>query len=403
MEEDYILNPGYLKLELMLRGLRVDEALFRKGLIKKTLPQEGILGNIDLLLPENTWVNVSHQGERARSSPYLLFERDGNLYVTNGRREVMVTLVPQPRFYEKKTSTGVPLYRIGLLHGGYLAITPLKRCEFFKFQVECRYCSEGEGEEGGLSLYSVDEVLETVEAAYEEGKADIVYITTGFISSPDGGLEVLRPYIEAIKKNFSTLISLEALPPKEDRWIDETYASGVDSVIYNLEIFDPELFRRFCPGRAELIGRERYLEALEYAASVFPRGTVASHLIVGLEPKESTLRGIDYLTDIGVVPILPIFRPLKGSHLEAMEPPTTEEVAPIYAYLYRTLKKKGINMRWVKDISIVTTPIEGRFFAGERGKEGLLDIISSPRLRAKALWGLATIRRKLRVREKGGD
>ncbi len=322
--------------------------------------------------------------------------------MTNGKKEVKVTVLPQPAFYDKKTSTGVPLYRIGVLHGGYLAITPARRCEFFKFQVECKYCSGGEEEEE-LSLYSVDEVLETVEAAYREGKAHIIYITMGFVSAPDGGLEMVRPYIRAIKKNFNTLISLEALPPKEDRWIDETYAAGVDSVIYNLEIFDPHLFRRFCPGRAELIGRERYLEALEYAASIFPSGTVASHLIVGLEPKESTIRGIDYLTDIGVVPILPIFKPLKGSQLEARRPPTTEEVAPIYAYLYRTLRRKRINMRWVKDISVVTTPIEGRFFTDERGKEGILHILSNPALRAKAAWVLATIRRKLRVKEKGED
>lgn len=405
-EADYILNPGYLKLELMLKGLRVDETLFKKGLIKRNLPQEGVLGNLDLILPEDTWVNVSYQGEQVKVSPYLLSERNGNFYITNGKKEVRVILVPQPGFYEKRTSTGVPLYRIGVIHGGYLAITPLKRCEFFKFKVECKYCSGVEGgiEEEDLSLYSIDEILETVEAAYKEGKAHIVYITLGFLSSPDGGIRILKPYIRAIKRNFSTLISLEALPPQEDCWIDETYASGVDSVIYNLEIFDPELFKRLCPGRAELIGRERYLEALEYAASIFPSGTVASHLIVGLEPKESTIKGIDYLTDIGVIPILPIFKPLKGSQLETMKPPTTEEVAPIYAYLYKTLKRKRINMRWMKDISIVTTPLEGRFFTDERSnKEDLLKIISNPRLRTKAAWGLATIRRKLRVREKGED
>ena len=87
-----------------------------------------------------------------------------------------------------------------------------------------------------------------------------------------------------MKKNFNCLVAVEALPPKENRWIDETYALGVDSVLYNLEIFDKELFEIICPGRAAQIGRKRYMEALEYAARIFPNGTVASHLIVGLEP-----------------------------------------------------------------------------------------------------------------------
>lgn len=403
VEDDYMLNPGYLKLELMLKGVRVDRSLFEKGLIREGLPREGILGNLDLILPEETWVNVSFQEERARSSPYLLLERAGRVYITNGKRDVEVRLVPRPAFYDKRTSTGIPLYNIGVVHGNYIAISPVKRCEFFKYQVECKYCSQEDGEGKDLSLYSIDEVLETVEAAYEEGKAHIVYITMGFVSSPDGGIGILRPYIEAIKKNFSILISLEALPPKRNEWIDEAYACGIDSVIYNLEVFDPELFKRFCPGRAELIGRDRYLEALEYAASVFPKGTVASHLIVGLEPRESTLKGIDYLTDIGVVPILPIFKPIRGSQLEGMEPPSTDEVAPIYAYLYRTLKRKRISMRWVKDMSIVTTPIEGRFFTEDRKKGSPFVTISNPRLRAKAAWGLATIRRRLRVRQRGDE
>ena len=74
---------------------------------------------------------------------------------------------------------------------------------------------------------------------------------------------------------------------------------GADSVLYNLEIFDKGLFEIICPGRSELIGRKRYLDALEYAASIFPNGTVASHLIVGLEPPGSTIKGVDFLTTDG--------------------------------------------------------------------------------------------------------
>ena len=39
------------------------------------------------------------------------------------------------------------------------------------------------------------------------------------------------------------------------------------------------------------IGRERYYEALAYAASIFPSGTVWSELVLGVEPIESTRRG----------------------------------------------------------------------------------------------------------------
>jgi len=48
---------------------------------------------------------------------------------------------------------------------------------------------------------------------------------------------------------------------------------------------------------------------------IFPNGTVASHLIVGLEPFGSTIKGVDYLTRIGVIPILPVYRPRAGARL----------------------------------------------------------------------------------------
>ncbi len=401
--EDYILNPGYLKLDLMLKGLRIDDSIYKKGFISNNIvPVEGVVGGLDIILPENTWVNVSYRDGYVKASPYLLIEKGEKTFITNGEKEVEVRLLPPPEFYTKKTSSGIPFSRIGLIHGGYIAITPVMKCDFFNFHIECKYCSsQPGGDEGEIPLYPVDDVLETVEAAYREGKAGIVYITLGFISSPDGGLELLKPYIRAIKKNFNTLIALESLPPRENHWIDETYAYGVDSVIYNLEIFDPQLFEDICPGRARLIGRQRYLEALKYASELFPNGTVASHLIVGLEPPESTIKGIDFLTDIGVIPILPIFKPLKGSKLEGLKPPRTEDVASIYGYLYRTIKKKRINMAWVREISIVTTPFEGRFFVGEEGERGILKGIYNSRLRIKAAWSLATLRRKLRVREVG--
>ena len=130
--------------------------------------------------------------------------------------------------------------------------------------------------------FSVDEILEVVEAVKKEKVAEIIYLSLGFTSEDDGGIEFLAPYIKAIKKHFRILVAVEALPPKRNSWIDDTYAMGADSVLYNLEIFDKGLFEIICPGRSELIGRKRYLDALKYAASIFPNGTVASHLIVGL-------------------------------------------------------------------------------------------------------------------------
>lgn len=396
----YLHNPGYLKIELMLKGIRVgDEVLEGIGLGRRDRGYEPVTGGVDLLLPQDTWVNAPYLEEFVSVSPYALIERDGRHFITDGRGEIEVTIVPRPRFYNLTTTGGIPLSRVGVVHGGYVAITPVARCDFFNSNVECRYCSARPNQrEGNDTSYSVEDVLETVEAAYKEGKAEIIYLSIGFAPGPDGGIEFLKPYIKAIKRHFNTLVAVEALPPKEDRWIDETYAIGADSILYNMEIFDPRLFEEICPGRAALVGRERCIEALRHAATVFPNGTVASHLIVGLEPPESTIKGIDLLTGMGVVPILPIYRPSAGAIRLKM--PSTEVIAGIYGYLYKAVKRNRINMTWVRDISIVTTPLEGRFFVGDGARwRTFLQKFYRSSIGLKMAWGLATLRRRLRVKE----
>ncbi len=402
MGRNYIGNPSSLKIDLMLRGIRGIEG---EG---EVTPVKGLSGRagegIDLILPLGMPVNVPCGEEFTKSSPYWLrLKGDDSYVITDGTDEVGVRLVEEPGFFKRTTSTGVEFSSIATVHGSYVVITPSPRCDFFNRSVECKYCAgnfDVEPEDGvEPRLFTIDEVLETVEAIISEKASRIIYLSIGFSQGDDGGIELLAPYIRAIKKHFNCLVAVEALPPKKDRWIDETYALGADSVLYNLEIFDPELFEIICPGRAELIGRGRYIEALKHAASVFPNGTVASHLIVGLEPPGATIQGIDFLTNCGVVPILPIYRPQPGKALR-IEPLDTEIIIPVYRRLYGAVKKNNINMNWVRDISSVTTPIESRLLSG--GKEGLADTIFEnfykTRFGQKTAWGLSTLRRKLRVR-----
>lgn len=396
----YLHNPGYLKIDLMLKGIRVDGRVFKKAGFDKCRDLVDITCGLDIMLPRSTWVTAPYAEDFVKESPYELIEKGGIFFIVNGGESVQVSVVPTPKFYQLKTKTGIRLSKIGLVHGGYVAITPATQCDFFNKAIECRYCAGSPDIQGGKGrIYTVEEVLETVGAAHKEGKADIVYLSIGFSETPDGGIEFLKPYIRAIKKRFNTLIAVEALPPRENKWIDETYALGADSVLYNLEIFDERLFKEICPGRDRLIGRKRYLDALRYAAAIFPNGTVASHLIVGLEPIESTMKGIDFLTGIGVVPILPIYRPSAGAKILKYKMPSTDKVAPVYGHLYKAVIANKINTNWVRDISIVTTPLEGRFFVGAEARiKRFMQNFYKSRLGLKAAWSLATLRRKLRVR-----
>ncbi len=393
MKVSYLHNPGTLKIDLMLRGVRLPKDV--EPLVFHGRAGEGV----DLVLPGGSPVNVPCGEEFTKNSPYVLSRRKDRWFISDGTDEVEVKLVKRPEFLDRTTEEGTPYRDIATVHGSYVLVLPKKECVFFEKKVECSYCAGGYDEKTGRT-YTVDEVVEVVSAVLDEGVSEIIYLSTGFTEEDDGGIGFLIPYIEAIKKRFNCLVAVEALPPKKNHWIDQTYAAGADALLYNLEIFDEELFEALCPGRARFIGRKRYMEALKYAASIFPNGTVASHLIVGLEPPGSTCMGIDFLTDMGVVPILPIYRPRPGGALR-IEPLNAEVIIPIYRHLYRAVKKKGINMNWMRDISIVTTPIEGRLLTGDKsgGISGLIEKFYGTKLGIKTAWGLSTLRRKLRVKE----
>ncbi|MBI5903656.1 MAG: hypothetical protein HZB84_09275 [Deltaproteobacteria bacterium] len=391
MKKDYINNPGALKIDLMLRGIKIADPVVKAWACGS--------GGIDILLPRDTLVNIPCSESFTMASPYTIGKKGGGYAITDGVGEVRVKLVPRPAFYDKKTSTGVLFSKIASVHGSYTVITPSPRCDFFNRSLECKYCAGNFDVKGAQDVvYSVDEVLETVGAVLKEKSSEIIYLSIGFSETPDGGIEFLKPYIKAVKKHFNCLVAVEALPPKENHWIDQTYALGADSVLYNLDIFDKELFEVICPGRAGLIGRKRCMEALEYAARIFPNGTVASHLIVGLEPPGSTCMGIDFLTGIGVVPILPIYRPAIGRALR-IEPLTTEIIIPVYKHLYSAVKKNRINLNWVRDLSMVTTPVEIRSLMGDKEGGSIVENFYKTRIGLKAAWGLSTLRRKLRVKE----
>lgn len=387
------INPGHLKIDLAFRGARVDPSARTHLHLVESSPANGPAHDIELVLPEDVWVNVPVDDEIASRSPYVFSERDHDVVLEKDGARVDVRLVPQPDFYRGTTSRGTPMWKIGRVYGSFLVINPQASCGYSVRGSACSFCLDGEAEPPESAfVHSVEEVTEVARAAFAEGAAEFVYFNLGYTGTDDAGIVFLEPYIRAVKRNFDTVVALQLHPPAEDRWIDRTYAIGVDALNYSLEVHDAEILERVFPGRARRIGRDRYYEALRHAAEIFPRGTVWSELIVGLEPPESTLRGIDTLTAIGVLPVLSLRR-------ASQEPLALEQIAPVYEHLFHAVRKAKVNMGWVRDLSFAVTPLEARFFAGDDARVSVaLQQFYRSRLGTMAARNLSRLRRRLRVR-----
>ena len=389
------MHPVRLKIDLATRGARVDGSL---GAALAAIP-DFTPRTVDLLLPGDVRVAVPI-GNGTDDIAYAVVAEHGRAFVT-GTSALHVEVKPGavPAFYGRRTTSGRPMWQVATVQGSRLLVTPTGTCGFSTLGAPCSFCREGARPAGERErAATIADVIEVVRAAFEEGAADFVFLNTSVYDAEDGGIGFLTPYIEAVRKHFDTFVAVQVHPPRSNPWVDRTYAMGVDALSYSLEVFDPQVLGRHCIGRARYIGRERYLEALAYAASIFPAGAVWTDLMLGIEPAESTIAGIDALAGAGVVPILAIH------HLgpDTIPQLTLDEAVEVVAHLDRTARDRKLNLTWVPDLASGVTPVDAYRLTGA-GPYGSSTVhaLTRWRLGAYAARGVARFRRRLRVRAIG--
>jgi hypothetical protein len=386
------VNPVELKIALATRGARIDARL--RALVD-AVPDFTPRG-LQLVLPDGVQVLVPIDDATSASAPYRVVAEAERAFVVDDRAlRVEVRAGALPVFYGRKTRSGRPMWQIATVQGMHLLVHPTALCGFSTLGAPCSFCREGARPMGERErAASIADVVDVVRAAFEEGVAEFVFFNSSVYDADDGGIGFLTPYIESVRKHFDTFVAVQVHPPRTDAWIDRSYAMGVDALSYNLELFDPEALGRHCIGRVRYIGRERYLDALAYAAGVFPAGTVWTDLVLGLEPAEATMAGIDAIARLGVVPVLAVHHP--GPDAIAQVSP--DEAAAVVGHLDRTVREQNLNVTWVRDLALGVTPLDACRFTGTTPPgNAAVQALTRWRIGAYAARGLARFRRRLRV------
>jgi hypothetical protein len=145
---------------------------------------------------------------------------------------------------------------------------------------------------------------------------------------------------------------------------------GVNRVSFCFEIFDPETFRRVCPGKSREYGLQRYLDAVAYCARLgagfrlwFDPWVSNGEIIAGLEPSASSIAAIDWITSVGAIPTVCVFRPLAGTEMQDEPPPRTEDLVPVFRRLYEACMARDLPIGIAPNIhvSLVLLPEECRW------------------------------------------
>jgi hypothetical protein len=362
------LNACELEIDLFCRGLRLAPDASLDGVRGVSRTRAGLGSGLEVILPGRSWmkdaiwVNVPIEEHFVASSPYVLRGSLAAGHTIEDERShtiYNVSLPPEPAWYSRPTSRGIPMQRIGVMQGTYLGIYVNMVCTFWNYQpaLNCRFCTTGQNVGAAESDdKALTDVVETCTAAKRESGATFVHLNGGFQGTR--GIEFTEPYIRAVKEQVGMLMGVQLAPERDFSRYDRLVDLGVDHLSFCVELLDPEWFRKICPGKDRMLGQQLFFDAMAHCARRMPKGAVSGEIIAGLEPIEVTLEAIDRITDLGAFPTVCIFRPTVGSDLQDWPSPRYEDMLRVMQHLYEACRRHWIPIGAAPNIevSIVVNP-----------------------------------------------
>jgi radical SAM protein (TIGR04043 family) len=159
----------------------------------------------------------------------------------------------------------------------------------------------------------------------------------------DRGARYVAKCGNAVKEASGLPVEVQFEPPRDLDIINEVHGLGIDSVGIHVETFDPQVLARVAPGKART-GIERYFAAWERAVSLFGTGQVSTYVILGMgEDVELTVAGCRRAIDMGVYPFVVPLRPVAGSLMEDLQPPSAAYTNSIYQRVASYMALRGMN------------------------------------------------------------
>lgn len=331
------MDPRSLKVELQSYGVRIpDTRDIRRG-------GAGPTGGIHLKILPDSEANIPVVGDFLEASPYYLDQINGEYWIfRNDVALAQVELMKDANFYQHKTSNGVPMQRIGLLHcPTTFATTLLQTCDFWVDDRRCKFCGIELTlkDRSTVGFKNAKSLVETILLAKElDGVSNIVF-TSGVAPDEEKALRKYAEICSEVKRFAGLPIQLQIIPPEDLTWLKRLKESGVDALGVHIETFDPDVFQSVTPGKAR-IGIDKYVKTWREAVNVFGRWQVSTYVLVGLgERLETIIEGTSLCAELGVYPFIVPFRPIAGTPMENVKPPEPETMNYVYTEAAKILAR----------------------------------------------------------------
>lgn len=352
-------NPAVIKLCLLCDGVRIHQEVLKQVGKKYAedrfryhratrIPSGAKFIPSEILLPEDIVCSVFIE----EKSPWLIRKDKDNkpaLFYQDNQKVCRLSFPPRPKFYDLKLSNGKSCNQAAVMYGNYVfAIFIMGWCYFFKERLGCKFCSlkanwEGKGlGQQNLKFVTPQIAQEAARIAIKSDKERIKYVlySSGSFPDNDQGFRIQTEVVRAVKKETPNLEHHFAImPPNDLSLIKQMKKAGLNTIDFDMEIFNEKLFKKICPGKEKFYGHDKYVEALEYAVKIFGWGKGRCACVAGLEPLDSFLEGLHFMGRKGIPVDINIFHPDPGSKLENMPRPGKDFILAVSKEQSRVYKK----------------------------------------------------------------
>ena len=192
----------------------------------------------------------------------------------------------------------------------------------------CEFCfKENEWENLALEGYTgnsyqnnYDKCIEYVHTHAEKlvNGYDIIWLCTGSIEDLELELERHCKLARALREiGYQGGIYLSQVIPKSivreqtvrRTYLEKLYEAGVSRFNSGVEIVNQEFRKKYIHGYKSDITFEDYVNTFKDAIDIFGHHNVGSCLLAGIEKAEDTIKGLEVISEIGVVPAPTVFTP----------------------------------------------------------------------------------------------
>ncbi|KQQ07561.1 radical SAM protein [Rathayibacter sp. Leaf296] len=278
-------------------------------------------------MEDDVWVNMPVERYNPNFVPgtTLVFDHGSDGFFVHGRGfESSASYWVPPSYLGGTTSTGRPLNNYVFTHGDRVRLSPTigcaMVCDFCNIPFDDRYAG----------LKPVEIMLESVRTALgDELQPGRHLLISGGTPGPPH-VPAMREAYEAVLQEFAGLeIDIMMVPLDGLYDLPRLDALGLHEISINLEVYSETIAQKIMPHKFRQ-GRSYYLDFLATAAEEIGGHRVRSMLMVGLEPLESTLEGVEAILERGCRPVLSPFRPDPATPLRDSRPPSAEELREVF-------------------------------------------------------------------------